>query len=180
MDNSSSVRPDWLTQVDIRIVTASDLPGLEWDGEFQHFRRVYADAYQRARLGLSVLWAADLKGTGIIGQAFIQLASDRHDLADGKQRAYLYSFRIRSQYRNYGLGSHMLDVLHRDLQLRGFKIVTLNVAKDNPDAIRLYIRHGYKIVAHEPGVWSYQDHNSKWQTIEEPAWRMEKIISTQP
>ncbi len=166
----------WLLQVQIRHVTASDLPALEWGGEFAHFRRVYADAYQRMVDGKSLLWVADLPGTGIIGQVFIQLTCDREELADGIRRAYLYSFRIQPTYRRAGLGTRVMQVVEADLVMRGFEFVTLNVAKTNTDALRLYYRHGYRIVAPEPGVWNYPDQYGVWHRVEEPAWRMEKKL----
>ena len=64
---------DWMARVVIRQMAPTDLAGLEWDGEFTHFRRVYADAYQRSISGSAVLWVADLPGEGIIGQVFLQL-----------------------------------------------------------------------------------------------------------
>jgi ribosomal protein S18 acetylase RimI-like enzyme len=71
----------------------------------------------------------------------------------------------------------MMEVVESFLRTRQFSRVTLNVARVNLDAIRLYKRSGYQIVAEEPGVWSYPDDTGKWHTIEEPSWRMEKLIS---
>ncbi len=167
---------DWVRKVTIRHLRQNDLYALEWDGEFKHFRRVYADAYRRYERGSLIMWVAELPEDGIIGQVFIQLNSNRKELADGKRRAYLYSFRIKPEYRSAGLGSRMLDAVESDLRSRGYASVTLNVAKDNVDAQRLYERHGYRIVAHEPGVWSYPDDQGQWQLVNEPAWRMEKRL----
>lgn len=175
----SALPPDWLDRVIIREVERSDLPDLEWEGEFIHFRRLFASAFERARLGLSVLWIATLPGEGLIGQVFIQLTCDRPELADGRKRAYLYSFRVRQRYRSQGLGTYMLRHLEDDLIRRGYRSLTLNVAKDNPRARQLYERAGFRVVAHEPGEWSYPDHNGVWQKVIEPAWRMEKSLSGQ-
>jgi ribosomal protein S18 acetylase RimI-like enzyme len=166
-----------LAQVNIRYLKAEDLPSLEWDGEYTHFRRVYEQAFWRARNGLSVLWVVELDGVGIIGQVFIQLRCDQPELADGVQRAYLYSFRIKSPYRCHGLGSSMLRFVENDLHNRKFRYITLNVAKDNFRALALYQRHGYKVIAHEPGVWSYIDDLGHFCEKAEPAWRMEKFIA---
>ncbi len=166
----------WLDQVIVRQVTESDLPAMEWDGEYTHFRRVYAEAYQRMRRGYTILWVADLPGTGLIGQVFIQLICDRPELADGDERAYLYSFRVRDVFRGQGLGSMMMEVVEEDLRQRGFLYITLNVARDNPRAQQLYLRRGYTVVAPEPGVWSYPDEKGVWHQVEEPAWRMEKTL----
>jgi ribosomal protein S18 acetylase RimI-like enzyme len=56
------------------------------------------------------------------------------------------------------------------------RYVTLNVAKDNKDAIKLYLSRGYEVVAPEPGIWQYQDHYGVWHQVIEPAWRMEKKL----
>lgn len=167
---------DWLNRVVIRQAELSDLPGLEWEGEFTHFRRVYADAYRRSQRGMSIIWVAVFPPQGIIGQVFIQLVCDRAELADGRTRAYLYSFRVRPDYRSAGLGTRMMEVVEEDIRRRGMMYLTLNVAKDNPRAQQLYERRGYRRVAHEPGLWSYPDENGVWRSMEEPAWRMEKNL----
>ena len=123
---------NWSVEVTIRHLQRKDLPALEWDGQYSHFRRVYAEAFERALCGLSVLWVAELDSHGIIAQVFIQLNCRRPELADGDIRAYLYSFRVKPAFQCAGLGTRMLSVVEADLIFRGFKFVTLNVAKDNP------------------------------------------------
>ena len=86
---------NWVNQTIIRHVLQKDLPALEWGGEFAHFRRVYADAYNRALQGLSVLWLAELQPYGILGQVFIQLTCQRPELADGCERAVEFHGRDR-------------------------------------------------------------------------------------
>lgn len=166
----------FLERVTIRPLLRKDLKALEWDGEFTHFRRLYADSYEKTMLGESQMWVAELPGTGIIGQVFIQLSCNRPDLANGCTHAYLYSFRVQPAFRNLGLGSRIIEVVENDLRSKGFKVLTLNVAKDNPRARKLYERHGFKTTGQEPGVWSYLDHEGKWRHVNEPAWRMEKQL----
>jgi len=166
----------WIDQVIIRPMVEADLPALEWNGEYQHFRRVFADAFQRMQRGFSILWVAELPKKGLIGQVFIQFTCDRPELADGTERAYLYSFRVQKKYRGCGLGTRIMDVVEEDLRRRGFAFVTLNVARDNPRAQQLYVRRGYRVVAPEAGVWSYPDDKGAWHRVEEPAWRMEKTL----
>lgn len=167
---------DWVSQVKIRHVLQKDLAALEWGGQYTHFRRVYADAYQRALAGLTVMWLAELMPYGILGQVFIQLNCQRPELADGRERAYMYSFRVQPPYQGAGLGTRMVHIVEDDLTERGFKTLTLNVAKDNPRARALYERLGYHVVDQEPGVWTYTDHLGRKRTQVEPAWRMEKIL----
>jgi ribosomal protein S18 acetylase RimI-like enzyme len=165
-----------LDNVIIRQLRKEDLPALEWDGEFKHFHNLYADTYERMVRGLTIMWVAELPEKGIIGQVFLQLICDRPELADGWQRAYLFSFRIRPEYRNLGLGTKIVNVLENYLLEKRFTRLTLNVGKDNPDAVRLYKRLGFQVVAEEPGVWSYIDDKGNWQTVREPSWRMEKLL----
>ena len=160
----------------IRTVTIDDLPALEWGGEYTHFRRLYASAFQRQSKGLSVLWVAEIPAVGLIGQAFVQLKGSRPELADGFLRGYIYSVRVRTAYRNQGFGSKIMLKAEDDLRQRGFSFATLNVEKRNPDARRLYERLGYAVVAQEPGVWSYIDHRGRRQHVHEPAWRMQKKL----
>lgn len=159
-----------------RNLRKEDLPELEWDGEYTHFRRIYFDAYLRSLSGKSMLWVIELPGTGIIGQAFVQLDCNRPELADGKQIAYIYAFRVKEAYRRRGLGSKLIKIIEQTLLKRGIHFVTLNVAKDNQQACNLYERLGYRIVAHEPGCWSYLDHEGKQREVVEPSWRMVKKI----
>jgi ribosomal protein S18 acetylase RimI-like enzyme len=176
----------WLDQVTIRQLKHEDLPSLEWEGEFTHFRRVYTDAFERARSGRSVLWIAEFTGlypipdsrltNNIIGQLFVQLTCDRPELADGIHKGYIYAFRVRPFFRAGGLGTRMLKTAETDLKQRGFTAATLNVAQVNRDARRLYERLGYHVVASDPGRWSYPDEKGYWRFVEEPAWRMEKAL----
>ena len=160
----------------IRTITHKDLPDLEWDGEYTHFRRVYANAFQNQQKGNAVLWAADLYGTGIIGQAFVQLIGTRPELADGHIRAYIYSVRVQKHYQNLGIGSKIMKHAEEDISQRGFLCATLNVGKHNLNARRFYERLGYEVIGAEPGKWSYLDHRGKRRHIHEPAWRMQKWL----
>lgn len=163
-------------RIKIRNLRRGDLPALEWEGEYIHFRRIFQSAFRSANEGASVLWIAELPGSGLVGQLFVQLYSSRPELADGNLRAYIYGFRIRPAYRGQGIGTRMMETAEEDLSRRGFSCVTLNVARDNPDARRLYERLGYRVVADEPGIWSYFDHEGIQHHVNEPSWRMEKPL----
>ncbi len=169
--------PPLCSQVQIRQATHADLPALEWDGEFSHFRRLYADAYRAAENGNGLIWVAIFPGLGVIGQVFVSLRGSRPDLADGVTRAYIYGFRVRPAHRNQGLGARMMLVVEADLRQRGYRLMTLNVARQNLAARRFYERLGYRVVAADPGRWSYVDHEGHRRNVFEPAWRMEKLIA---
>ncbi len=165
-----------LSHITVRHLREEDLPALEWEGEYVHFRRMYADAYQRMKRGLTLMWVAELEGAGIIGQVFVQYICDRPELCNGIDRAYLYAFRVRAPYRSHGVGALILATVEDDLRRRGFRYVTLNVARDNPRARAFYERHGFHVVAPEPGRWQYINHLGRLVEVVEPAWRMEKSL----
>ena len=165
-----------LRDLTIRQVTKADLPALEWDGEFLKYRRMYARLYHETFSGRVLMWVVENPEREFIGQTFVMLASHEHDTADGKNRAYVFAFRVKSEYRNHGIGQHLMHFVEDDLRKRGFKLVTLNVAKDNLDAIRFYKRLGYTVIESRPGIWSYKDHRGKVQQVNEPSWRMMKNI----
>jgi ribosomal protein S18 acetylase RimI-like enzyme len=162
--------------LNIRRLKKSDLPALEWDGEYIHYRRLFKELYKNATKGNSILWVIELKDTGLIGQLFVQLTSPRQELADGNLRAYFYSFRIKEIYRECGYGSKLLDYAEEDLRKKNYKFVTLNVSKRNNKVLRFYTKRGYKIIANEPGRWSYIDHLGTRQDVDQPSWRLEKKI----
>ncbi len=165
-----------LTGISIRPLGLGDLKDLEWGGEYKHFRLIYQNTYRRCLEGKALSWVAVHNFKGLIGQVFVQLECDRLELADGKDRAYMFSFRVKPDYRNQGLGTQMLAVLEADIAGRGFRVMTLNVARENSGALRLYGRNGYIVVASDPGRWSYPDEKGCWREVEEPSWRMEKKL----
>jgi ribosomal protein S18 acetylase RimI-like enzyme len=163
-------------QYNIRTVNRDDLPSLEWNGEYRHYRILYQDIFQSSQRGEAIMWIAEIPGASVIGQLFVQLVSARSELADGASRAYIYAFRVQEPYRDQGIGSRMLQVAEESLAKRGFCWVSLNVGKDNTAARRLYSRQGYSVVSEEPGRWSYLDEYGIRHEVNEPAWRMEKRL----
>jgi ribosomal protein S18 acetylase RimI-like enzyme len=165
-----------MSQVFIRQANKDDLPDLEWKGEYTHFRRLYADTYTMVQQAKAIIWIAETNGSGLIGQCFVSLIGNRPELADGVFRAYIYGFRIKSHFRNQGIGTKMMQIIEKDLKQRGFRQITLNVGQENHAAKRFYNRLGYVIVGADPGQWSYIDDKGKRQDVHEPAWRMIKDL----
>ena len=162
----------------IRPVTRADLPALEWEGAYTHFRNLFAAAFRDSQQGRNVLWVAVSREEGrLIGQAFVQLTSlVRPQIADGVTRAYVFSVRVRPELRSRGVGTQLMKTVEADLAQRGMQFVTLNVAVDNPAGYRFYRRLGYHKVGDEPGQWSYIDHRGERCHVNEPAWRLEKAL----
>ncbi len=165
-----------LPQLSIRLVTRVDLPKLEWDGEYWKFREMYAEVYQVSQTGRCLMWLVEEPMGNTIGQAFVMLTSREKKSADGVERAYVFSFRVKPAWRNRGVGSFLMHFIEDDLRSRGFQVVTLNVAKMNHDALRLYKRLGYQIFDTSAGLWSYRDPDGVVHMMHEPSWRMMKNI----
>lgn len=160
-----------------RLANQDDLIALEWDGEFSHFRRIFHEAYQQCLRGVGLIWLTELPENMLVAQAFIQLRPQQPDYADGSSLAYLYGFRVKPPYRNKGIGTQLMQVIEADLVKRGYHTLTLNVGRENRGAYRLYRRLGYRVIGADPGRWSYVDHRGIKQTVNEPAWRMEKNLA---
>lgn len=169
---------DWLDRFDVRHLKGHELGQLEWDSEYIHFKRQFESVYRDYLLGRAVPWVAVRHEGGlIVGQVFVLLSGRIPGRStDGRRCAYMYSIRVKPNYRSRGLGSRMMAVAEADLAARGYQTVTLNVARSNQDAQRFYQRHGYQVVAPEPGQWSYLDHTGRRRFVDEPAWRMEKDL----
>lgn len=170
------ISPSLIQQVQIRKASRNDLPALEWEGEYTHFRRMFAEAYRLMEIGNAVMWVADLIDEGLVGQLFVQMYHQTRSEVKPTHYAYIYGFRVRPTFRGFGIGSELLQTAEDDLHYRGFLRIALNVARDNESARRLYERFGYRVVAPEPGIWSYLDDKGKRCFVNEPAWRMEKDI----
>lgn len=165
-----------LKDLNIRPVRESDLPDLEWEGAYQKYRKMYARLFKDSQQDKILMWLIEIPLTEIIGQAFVMLNSGERDAADGFTRAYIFAFRVKPAWRSRGVGSLLMAYVERDLIERGFSYATLNVAKDNPGARRLYERLGYKVIGSKPGVWSFRDDTGAVQHVNEPAWRMLKRL----
>jgi ribosomal protein S18 acetylase RimI-like enzyme len=160
----------------IRQAEKTDLTALEWDGDYSHFRRLYAETFMMVEQGAALIWIAEINGSGLIGQCFVSFRRNRPELADGTTRAYIYGFRVKPKFRNRGIGTHIMRTIEEDLHQRKYQQVTLNVGQDNHAARRFYERLGYVVVGSDPGYWSYVDDKGRRIDMHEPAWRMVKTL----
>ena len=161
----------------IRAMQAADLPTLEWEGAFTHFRELYKLAYERMQKGNAICWLADIPQQSVVGQVFVLLYSrGNRKVADGRRRARIHSFRVRPKFQNGGIGTRLMAHSEGDLQARGFTSVSLMVAKDNLGGLRFYDRIGYETIGEDDGHWNYVDHLGKQKDVYEPSWIMQKSI----
>lgn len=161
--------------VAVRMAESSDIPKLEWYGQYTHFRTLLRRAYREQVQGRRILLVADCNNFPI-GQIFIQLQSNNPRIADGQKRAYLYSFRVMDMFRGKGIGTMLIKTAESMIIERRFSTMTIAVAKENIGALRLYERLGYRKFAEDPGRWTYTDHLGVIQQMNEPCWILEKTL----
>lgn len=161
--------------VEIRLAVKSDIPKLEWYGQYAHFRALFRRAYREQERGRRLMLIADCARFPV-GQVFVQLTSGDTLVADGQTRAYFYSFRVMEMFRGHGVGTRLLEEAESQVRERGFQWTTIAVTKENIAARRLYERLGYAVFRDDPGVWSYRDQHGRTRHVHEPAWLMEKQL----
>ena len=162
----------------VRPLKEADLPALEWDGEYLHFRLLYRGHYQNSLWGNTRIWVAEAEDGEIVGQIFLMLLSRDDENADGVSRALIFSFRVKEKVRNQGLGGFLLDYVEAYALKQGFTHLRLNVERENNAARRFYERHGFYVYGVDPGEWEFRDHEGNWQQRVEPAWKMIKTLQS--
>ena len=161
--------------IDLRLAMKSDLPKLEWFGQYTHYRMLFRRAFREQAQGRRLMLVADCNDFPI-GHVFIQLSGGDASVADGQTRAYFYAFRVMEMFRRRGIGGALLDEAEAIVRERGYRWSTIAVAKENTDALRLYERRDYHIFRDDPGQWSYRDHRGETHWVNEPCWLMEKRL----
>jgi len=169
--------PPLRLQVDVEFTFAqrSDLPKLEWYGEYTHFRRVFQRAFEDQQAGSRLMLLAKVNDWPI-GQVFIQLNSYDYYSPDVSRRSYLYSLRVMDAFQRKGIGTALLAEAESILVHRGYQSVSIAAAKQNPGARRLYERLGYHVFSEDDGRWNYVDHEGKTRHVIEPCWILEKSL----
>jgi len=81
-------------RVHIRPLEKDDLPGLEWDGEYAHFRKLYHQHYENSLGGNTLIWVAVNADAEVIGQVFLLLLSRQRELADGSSKLTFFHFAL--------------------------------------------------------------------------------------
>ncbi len=161
--------------VAFRLATYSDLPKLEWYGQYTHFRALFRRTYQEQLQHRRLMLVADFNNFPI-GHIFIQLSGGEQRIADGRKRAYLYSLRVMEMFQGQGIGTNLIHESEILARQEGFSAVTIAAAKDNPRARRLYERLGYRVFGEDEGKWNYVDHENRVRYVHEPCWVLEKRI----
>jgi len=165
-----------LQTVLIRPLTEQDLSALEWEGVYRSHRTVFRRTFEEMQQGQKIMLVA-VRGEEIVGQIFVQLESSEARFANGRTRGYLYSLRVRPAWQRQGIGTQLIGAGEAELHTRGFTTAVISAGKENPGALRLYQRLGYRVFAEDPGVWYFTDVNGNQQCFQEPCWVLEKSLA---
>lgn len=161
--------------VNVRPAVAEDLRLLEWFGEFWHYREKFEMTYAAQLIGRRLLLVADLNGYPV-GRIAILFEGGNPLYANGRTRAYLYSFQVMSFLQGMGIGSRLLDTAEGHLRQQGYRHAIIASAQDNGGALRLYERRGYRQFGTDPGRWSYTDPDGVVHQVDEPCWLLKKRL----
>lgn len=160
--------------VALRLATYSDLPKLEWFGQYTHFRVLFRRTYQEQLQQRRLMLVADCNDFPI-GHVFIQLNWGEGSF-NGRRNAYLYSLRVMDMFRGHGIGTRLIREAEVLAAEHDFDWVTIAASKDNPRARRLYERLGFRVYGDDEGKWSYLDHENRMRYVHEPCWVLEKHL----
>lgn len=70
-----------------------------------------------------------------------------------KKWAKLYSLGVLKEYRSEGVASTLLAQMLQELKTQGYERLLLEVRVDNPNAIALYERHGFRTIRRSPAFY---------------------------
>ena len=102
----------------------------------------------------AALVLAAVDGTGLLGKAVVFFRK-------GSDIARLYSIAVDDAARGRGIASVLLHAIERGVRKRGCARLRLEVRQDNPGAIRLYEKLGYRRFAAIAGF--YEDGADAWR-----------------
>ena len=72
---------------------------------------------------------------------------------DELDKCYLADFGIRERYRGRGFGSSFLEVVLGVIKEEGIRHISLTVDTRNDAAIKLYEKHGFKIISERHNLY---------------------------
>lgn len=158
-------------EVTFRFCREEDLPLLEWFGLFSGDRPIIDEAFASQQRGENLMLLA-IANRVPVGQVWIDLK--KH--ADGSG-AVIWALRVIPWLQGLKLGTKLLRAAEQLILEGGFAFAELEVDKNNPDALRLYERCGYKLLGESPETHRWVLHK-KLQTLPTPGKKRAKRADT--
>jgi len=133
-------------QAKFRAAAAADI-GVLSDLENRSFLtdRISRSSFRRLVASPSAAVTVASFGTAIAGYALVLFRA-------GSRIARLYSLAVAPEFR--GLGRDLLDAAEASAASRGCRALRLEVREDNPRAINLYERSGYRQFGERPDYYA--------------------------
>ncbi|WP_432561984.1 GNAT family N-acetyltransferase [Kineococcus sp. SYSU DK003] len=125
--------------VEFRDLRADDLPALGWAGSPTHLRSVAAELERAARGEVDYLAGVVTDGGDGLVRA---VGAVDHRATPG--RGALFQLVVHPDHRSQGLGTALVGALEQRVRNRGNREAYLEVEVDNPRALALYERLGYR------------------------------------
>lgn len=166
----------WLGQVNVRKMRESDLPLIEWDGEYTRYRKVYQEVYRNQQLGVTTALIAESPDDGIVAQIFLTKKNPNEVFSPNERYLFISSFRVKKPFRNRGLGTLLLKMAELFAKKEGLPLLILNCAQANQEGLAFYKNAGFEGYRIDDGKWRYIDHEGNVREECEPAFSMRKRV----
>jgi len=157
--------------VTIRACRATDLPKLEWFGEFRHHRAIIREAFELQARGEALMLVADAGGFPI-GQAWLQLRRGAG--------ATVWAVRVLEPFQNRGVGARLMAALEKTAALLGHCELELGVEQDNHKARAFYEHLGWGLAGERRESYEYTTPDGRTVTHDLQEWVMTKRLDYAP
>jgi ribosomal protein S18 acetylase RimI-like enzyme len=129
----------------VRDLEATDLADLDWSGGAEHVRALAAALQARYADEMAVLVLA-LPNERLVAVGAVDFRPD-------PGAGVLTMLSVHEHLQSLGLGTRLIAALEKRVRKRGLHRVQLSVEHDNPRALALYRRLGYREVGSRVESW---------------------------
>jgi GNAT superfamily N-acetyltransferase len=152
-----------------RAGNTTDVPKLEWSGEFTEHRQIIADAF-----------AAQARGEGLILVAAVDdfpVAQIWVKFSPGHPPR-LWAFRVMRRFQRMGLGSRLLRFAEDILAKRNFEVCEIGAEKWNREARKFYEHMGYQLACEQVEEYSYTTPEGELRTGAPDQWIFCRVLAS--
>lgn len=130
----------------VRDLDFDDLQDLAWSGSPEHLKAI-AEALEAALAGEVAMLAIQLPNGNLVANGGVDFRKD-----PTKGEPWMLS--VHEAWQSLGLGTLLIGALEDKIREQGRPIARIGVEHDNPRALALYRRLGYREVDTELDGWS--------------------------
>ena len=151
-----------------RTAIESDLPKLEWFGQFFEHRQIIGEAFGAQRRGEGLILVAAVDDFPV-AQLWVRLPPSR--------LPRFWAFRVMQPLQGLGIGSHLLRLGEKVLISLRFASCEVGVEKSDVAVRRLYEKMGYRLTHGQIEGYSYVTPNGEVRTGKADQWILQKKLS---